>query len=258
MRAISLAASLSTGAVYAADQATPEEAKALAEKAAAHFKEAGPGKAIAGFTDAAVGYVDREPFVVVYDPEHKIRGASGVPISRGKDAATSKDVDGKEFGKDIVAPAKTPGSGWVDYRMTNPATKKVGPKRSWVIALGGDYLLFVGAFGSFGMPPPKSSWRGLAGVPIHAKVGLAPGTIPIVPVALSLVSPSMLKTANSRLQPISEQAFPTCQRAAETKDAVNAIQTALQHTLSVAIVAGASCFPASFTAPNSGRNFTGC
>ena len=60
---------------------------------------------------------------------------------------TLKDVEGKEFGKEIIALAKSQGSGWVEYRMTNPVTKKVGLKRSWVIGLG-DYILFVGAFGS--------------------------------------------------------------------------------------------------------------
>jgi cytochrome c len=149
--AISLAVSLASWADcrggHAADQATPEEAKALAEKAVAHFKEVGPEKAIADFNDANGGYVDRELFVVVYDPEHKIQGSYGIPVLRGKDASTLKDVEGKEFGKEIIELAKTKGSGWVDYRMTNPVTKKVGLKRSWVVGVD-DYVIFVGAFGS--------------------------------------------------------------------------------------------------------------
>jgi methyl-accepting chemotaxis protein len=82
--------------------------------------------------------------------------------------------------------------------------------------------------------PPKSHWRGLAGAPIYVKVSLAPGLILAALVLLSLLSLRILDTAGTRLQAISEQAFPTYQRAAETKDAVNAIQTALQHMLSVA------------------------
>jgi cytochrome c len=131
----------------AAEVATPEEAKALAERAAAHFKEVGPEKAIADFNDAAGGYVDRELFVVVYDPDNKIRGSYGIPALRDKDATTLKDVEGKAFGQEIIKVAKSPGTGWVEYRMTNPATRKVGLKRSWVIGLG-DYVLFVGAFGN--------------------------------------------------------------------------------------------------------------
>jgi hypothetical protein len=43
---------------HAADRATPEEAKALAEKAAAHLAQVGPQKAIADFMDPAAGFVD--------------------------------------------------------------------------------------------------------------------------------------------------------------------------------------------------------
>jgi cytochrome c len=124
----------------------PDEAKALAEKAATHFKAVGADKAIADFNDANAGFGGRELFVVVYDPEHKIRGSYGIPALRDKDATTLKDVEDNEFGKAIIAQAKTGNPGWVEYRMTNPATKKVGPKRSWVIPMG-DYVLFVGAFG---------------------------------------------------------------------------------------------------------------
>jgi hypothetical protein len=132
---------------HAADPATPAEAKALAEKAAAHMGAVGPEKAIADFNDTNGGFVDRELFVVVYDPDNKIVSSYGVPVLRGKDATTLKDVEGKEFGKDIIALAKSQGSGWMDYRMTNPATRKVGLKTSWVVRVG-DYILFVGAFKS--------------------------------------------------------------------------------------------------------------
>jgi signal transduction histidine kinase len=66
-------------------------------------------------------------------------------VLNGKDATTLKDVEGREFGKEIIELAKTQGSGWVDYRTTNPATKKIGLKTSWVIR-SGDYVVFVGAF----------------------------------------------------------------------------------------------------------------
>jgi cytochrome c len=144
---LGFAASAFAATGHAADQATPDEAKALAERAAAHFKEVGAEQAIADFNRADGGYVDRELFVVVYDPDHKIVGSYGVPVLRNKDATTLKDVTGKEFGKEILALAQSQGSGWVEYRMTNPVTKKVGLKKSWVIGLG-DYVLFVGAFES--------------------------------------------------------------------------------------------------------------
>ncbi len=129
----------------AADHATTEEAKALAEKAAAHFKAVGPEKAYADFNDPAGGYIDRELFVNVYSPEGKVACGVGVPALVGRDATQFKDSTGKEFGKAIIETAKTQGSGWVEYHMTNPLTKKVEPKKSWVIQVN-DYVVFVGAF----------------------------------------------------------------------------------------------------------------
>ena len=52
--------------------ATPDQAKALAEKAASHMRDVGPEKAIADFNRADGGFVDRELFVVVYGPDNKI------------------------------------------------------------------------------------------------------------------------------------------------------------------------------------------
>ena len=143
--AASLAASLIAPPGYAAEPATPEEAKVLAEKAAEHMKLVGPEKAIADFSDANAGYVDRELFVVVYGPDNRVASSDGVPVLRGQDATTLKEVDGKEFGKESIALAKSAGSGWSEYRMTTPVTKKVGLKASWVVRVG-DYILFVGAF----------------------------------------------------------------------------------------------------------------
>ena len=142
-----VASVLATIRVRAASPATPEEAKALAEKAAAHMREVGPEKALADFSNPAGGFMDRELFVVVYGPDHKIVTSAGLPVLLGKDATTLKDVEGHPFGQEILDLAKTKGSGWVDYRMTNPATKKIGQKTSWVIRVG-NYVLFVGAYKS--------------------------------------------------------------------------------------------------------------
>ena len=80
----------------------------------------------------------------------------------------------------------------------------------------------------------RPALRHLVDVPIYAKVSLAPGLILLILLALSLFSLRIQQANESDLRAITERAFPTYQRAAETKDAVSAIQTALQHTLSVA------------------------
>jgi signal transduction histidine kinase len=69
---------------------------------------------------------------------------AGVPGLIGRDATVLKDIEGKEFGKAIIAAADA-GGGWVEYRMTNPATKKGEPKKSYAVKVDG-YVLGAGAY----------------------------------------------------------------------------------------------------------------
>jgi cytochrome c len=142
---LTFAAILLVSVADAAERATLDEAKALADKAADHLAKAGIEKSIADFNDPAAGFIDRELFVNVIGPDHRLLSAYGVPVLVGRDTTTFKDADGKEFDNDIVALAKSQGSGWVSYRMTNPVTKKTEKKSSWVRQVG-DYVVFVGAF----------------------------------------------------------------------------------------------------------------
>jgi cytochrome c len=125
-------------------QGTLEEAKALAERAAAHMRDVGPTRAVADFNDPGGAFINGNLFVVTYDPQRKIVSSLRVPAYLGRNATRFVDEDGKEFGKAIIAMAETNGAGWVDYRMTNPATMKIELKTSYVIEVRG-YVLMVGA-----------------------------------------------------------------------------------------------------------------
>ena len=142
---LALASIIFISVANAAERATLEEAKVLADKAAEHLAKVGIDKAIADFNDPTAGFIDRELLVNVIGPDHRLLSAYGVPVLVGRDTTTFKDADGKEFDNDIVALAKSQGSGWVSYRMTNPLTKKTEKKSSWVRQVG-DYVVFVGAF----------------------------------------------------------------------------------------------------------------
>jgi hypothetical protein len=69
---------------YADPPATPDEARALAERAAAHMRAVGPEKAIADFSCPTGGFMDRELVVVVYSPDHKIITSAGLPSSSAR------------------------------------------------------------------------------------------------------------------------------------------------------------------------------
>ena len=129
----------------AQESGTPEQAQTLADRALLHMQQVGPEAAIKDFNDPKGGYFDRDLFVIVYDPSGMIM--TGVPALIGKNARSLTDVTGKEFGKEIIEAAHTKDGSWVEYHMTNPATKKVELKTFYVRRYN-DYVVFVGAYKS--------------------------------------------------------------------------------------------------------------
>ena len=129
----------------AEETGTPEQAQALADRALLHMQQVGPEAAIRDFNDPKGGYKDRDLFVIVYDPNGTIM--TGIPALIGKNARSLTDVTGKEFGKEIIDAAHTKDGSWVEYHMTNPATKKVELKTSYIRRYD-EYVVFVGAYKS--------------------------------------------------------------------------------------------------------------
>ena len=142
--AVVATAILLAGSAFAAERGTLEEAKTLVEKAAAHLQAVGPEKAFADFNDQKGAFVDRDLFVFVYSLDGKVVVGGTVPGLLGRSALAFKDVDGKEFGKEIMAAAAA-GGGWTEYRMSNPTTKKAEPKKTYALKAG-DYVVACGAY----------------------------------------------------------------------------------------------------------------
>lgn len=144
--ALSLMLLVFVGSAFAdADKATPEEAKAMAIKAADYVKANGGEKSYSVFEakDNAV-FHDRDLYVYVVTAEGKVLSHGTNPALIGKLLLELKDVDGKPFIRDIVAVKDT---GWVSYKWQNPTTKAVEPKTSYVIHVG-DTFIIVGAYAS--------------------------------------------------------------------------------------------------------------
>jgi signal transduction histidine kinase len=135
---------ISWSAAFAADRATPDEAKAMAEKAAAFLKENGPEKAFAAFHAKDGGFQDRDLYVTVQDSQGTMVCHGTTPALEGKSMLNLKDVDGKAFNIEIQAVKDT---GWVSFKWLNPVTKLVEPKKNYEIRVG-DYLVGVGAYTS--------------------------------------------------------------------------------------------------------------
>src|ERR1700756_1737056 len=97
------AALLLAPVVLAAGQGTPDEAKALAIKAAEYLKVAGPEKAFAEFNAKDGPWHDRDLYVSVQDGNGIMLAHGTNPGLVGRSLIDLKDVDGKAFTREMLA-----------------------------------------------------------------------------------------------------------------------------------------------------------
>jgi cytochrome c len=102
----------------------PDDARRWVKKAIAFYRANGKGIALAEFASTHGRFFQDERYIYVLD-------FSGVMLAHpvnekyaGKDFYRIQDADGKLFIKEIVDTANNGGSGWVNYRWFNPATKR--------------------------------------------------------------------------------------------------------------------------------------
>lgn len=131
------------GAGWAATGTTAPEAKAMSEKALAHVKAVGVKKAFADFGDKGnAAWHDRDLYVFVmgFDGVMAAHGTNQALV--GKNLGGMKDATGKEIDMERVA---RKGPGWIDYLWSNPETKKMQPKTTYLAPIPKD--LFDGYIG---------------------------------------------------------------------------------------------------------------
>lgn len=139
-----LAAFTLTFAMSAAAAGTTDAAKALVKSAIVDFKAEGTAM-FAKVTAKEAKYVKEDLYVTVYDMTGKCVAHGANPKQVGKDLMELKDPDGKAFVKERVEIAKTKGSGWQDYKFSNPVDKKIEAKTAY-IEKSGEYIFSCGAY----------------------------------------------------------------------------------------------------------------
>jgi signal transduction histidine kinase len=128
--AIAFAFSLGLAAyVYAAG--TAQEAKVMVEKAVTFMKANGKAKAFAEFTNQKGQFIKEDLYIFVIDTKGLTLAHGGSPKLVGKDMSGLKDADGKMFIKELIDAANAKGSGWSDYKWTNPTSKKIEVKSTY-------------------------------------------------------------------------------------------------------------------------------
>ena len=122
------------------------QAMALMEKAIAHFNAVGAEQAYKDFSDPKAGFQDGSIYVVVQDMKGNMVHHSTNQKLNGRNVMKLKDADGKMFNVESLDVIKKSGEGWVKYKWSNPETKKIGQKNSFVKKVTDDIYFIVGYY----------------------------------------------------------------------------------------------------------------
>ena len=144
-----LMASVISFSAMAEDKGTPEQAKAMVEKAIAHMKENGSQATIDEVNDTtSTMFKDRDlyVFIITRDDKGTFVGHGAKPVLIGKNLIGLKDVKGSPLVKNFIEMVDENGEGWVDYYWPHPLTKKTAAKSSFVKAFDDKLLVGVGVY----------------------------------------------------------------------------------------------------------------
>ena len=131
-----------TSTAMANTNASPDEAKEMAVKAAAYMQQNGDDAAIAAFMAPGGDWHDRDRYVFVIGDDGTMMAHGAKATLVGRNVNALKDVDGKAFVSEFL---KIQGEDWVDYKWQNPQTKAVEQKTSYIVRVG-DKVVGVGAY----------------------------------------------------------------------------------------------------------------
>jgi signal transduction histidine kinase len=143
---VALAALLAFHPSGAAEFGTRDEAVAMVKRVQKMFAEAGAEatfKAVDDKTNPA--FHDRDLYPFIYDFTGVCVAHGARPALVGKNLISLKDQNGVYLIQEMVALAKGPGNGWIDYKWPNPITNKIEDKSSYVEKMG-NYFVGVGVY----------------------------------------------------------------------------------------------------------------
>ncbi len=130
----------------AAEIGSKDEAVAMVKRVEAEFKKDGPAATFKAVSDKSIkDFHDRDLYPFIYDMSGLCVAHGARSALIGKNLIDLKDQDGKFLIREMVAMAKGPGSGWIDYKWPNPTTNKIEDKSSYIEKMG-DYFVGVGVY----------------------------------------------------------------------------------------------------------------
>ena len=136
-----------TAPAMSAERGTPEQAKALVERAVQHIAAVGKEKAFEDFNDPKGKFVEGDLYIFVEDMTATTIAHGANKALMGKPLYDLKDADGKFFAREFIQVAQTSGEGWVTYKWPNPVSKKIEDKAAFIRKVD-DMIVGCGAYKS--------------------------------------------------------------------------------------------------------------
>jgi putative ABC transport system substrate-binding protein len=139
------------------EQGTKKEAKAMVEKAAEWFKKYGREKTLAeiqrGGTEKKGAFKDRDLYIFAYDFNGVCLAQGDNPKLVGQNLYDWQDADGRYNIRGHIDIATKKGSGWSPvYKWTNPVTKKIEAKMTYVKKIDDSLWIGCGVYGKEARP----------------------------------------------------------------------------------------------------------
>ncbi|MCG5516211.1 MULTISPECIES: cache domain-containing protein [unclassified Ectothiorhodospira] len=142
---IGIAAAALMAPAFADEMATPDEAKAMSEKAQSAVNEMGSEAAFAAFADPEGDFQEKDLYVFCMDMDGVMLSHAVKPELAGKNL-----LDFNEYGdllfQDMVTLAQESGEGWVDYNWPYPGTDEIKQKTSYIATNDEGFFCGVGAY----------------------------------------------------------------------------------------------------------------
>jgi cytochrome c len=113
-----------------------EDAVTMVNDAIKTISTDGKEKAFAAISDPKGAFVKGEVYLFIVANDGSVLAHGGNPKLIGKSLKELRDADGKLFIQEMIDQAKK-APGWVDYKWTNPTTKKIQAKTTYVAPVPG-------------------------------------------------------------------------------------------------------------------------
>ncbi len=144
LAALSLAAA--SAIAFAADHATPREARALFDQAVKYLKANGPEKSWKAFNNRTGPFVRKDLYVYVIDNKGTYVANGAAPIELvGMNVLDTVDASGLPLFREMIAVTEKQAEARIRYVWLNRKSNHVEPKHAW-LHRDGDYILGVGYY----------------------------------------------------------------------------------------------------------------